>query len=469
MVLSHAHIDHSGRIPLLTKENFSGEIYATRPTADACRYLLMDSAEIQESDAQYLNYKTVKTFFSQIRAASFGKRVTQQEILEIKAMMKSNKVRLNDAVINDLIRQFRLESVTPLYTKKDAQVALTHLQGQPYRIPVTIGKETTCTFYDAGHILGSAVSIIKSQANGRRASILFTGDIGRYDNQILRDPCSDFMEEDRDIDFMIMESTYGDRLHEPMTDMVPMLEKVLKETYARGGSLIIPSFAFGRTQELVYAFHEIYQKGSVPKIPIYVDSPLAKELTQVYGEHPEVYDKETNDLFLSKGMNPFLFNQVHFIESIEQSMELNRDKTPHVVISASGMCEAGRILHHLRHKIHDERNTILIVGYMADNTLGRKIHDLGLAYEASGRSGAAPVVKFFNKEYPLKAHVVKLGGFSAHGDKEELLRFIRRSNLRIKRIAVVHGEESQSLAFASTLQKEGFDTVVPRFGEAVRI
>jgi metallo-beta-lactamase family protein len=469
VVLSHAHIDHSGRIPLLTKENFSGRIFATRATADACRYLLPDSAGIQESDAQYVNYKTVKTFFSQIKTASFGKQVTHQEISEIRGMMKSNKVRLNEPIINELIRQFRLEAVSPLYTQKDAEEALTYFQGQPYRSPITIGEDTTCTFYDAGHILGSALSVIKSRTNGRRATVLFTGDIGRYDSQILRNPCNDFLEEDRDIDLLIMESTYGDRLHEPLEDMLPMLEKVLKETYSRGGSVIIPSFAFGRTQELVYSLHEIYERGSAPKVPIYVDSPLAKELTQVYGEHPEVYDSEAKDTFLKKGLNPFLFNQIHFIDSVEQSMELNRDQRPHVVISASGMCEAGRILHHLRHKIHDERNTILIVGYMADNTLGRRIHDLGLAYEGSGRTGAPPIVKFFNKEYPLRAHVVKLGGFSAHGDRDELLRFVKDSNLRIKRIAVVHGEESQSLAFADTLRKNGYEAMVPRVGETLRL
>jgi metallo-beta-lactamase family protein len=200
-----------------------------------------------------------------------------------------------------------------------------------------------------------------------------------------------------------------------------------------------------------------------------VDSPLATNITRVFGEHPEVYDLETHETFLQKGHNPFYFDQVHFVGSVEESMALNREEKPHIVISASGMCEAGRVLHHLRHKIHNRRHTILIVGYMAQNTLGRRILEQGLAYEEAGRKGPPPMLKFLNKIYPLKARVRQLGGFSAHGDRDEMVRFLKTSNLRIKKIAVVHGEEDQSIAFAQHLQNEGFSAFVPNPGDSVRI
>jgi metallo-beta-lactamase family protein len=266
-----------------------------------------------------------------------------------------------------------------------------------------------------------------------------------------------------------MESTYGDRLHEPIVDMGPMLQQVIKDTIKRGGTLMVPAFAFGRTQQLLYFLHELYDAGEVPLLPVYVDSPLATRLTRVYGEHPEVYDQETHETFLSNAENPFSFKQMRFVKSVEESMALNRDENPKIVISASGMCEGGRILHHLRHKIHNQKNTILVVGFMAANTLGRRILDLGMAWEEEGRKGDAPIVKFYNKEYPLKAQVVKLGGFSAHGDRDEMLRFLKKSNLRIKKIAVVHGEESQSLAFADYLTDNGFKAFVPRPGQTLRV
>jgi metallo-beta-lactamase family protein len=196
---------------------------------------------------------------------------------------------------------------------------------------------------------------------------------------------------------------------------------------------------------------------------------LATKLTRVFAEHPEAYDEETHETFLQNGQNPFQFKQIHFVESVEESMALNRDQTPHIVVSASGMCEAGRILHHLRHKIHDSKNTILIVGYMAQHTLGRRILEQGLAYEESGRQGRPPLVKFMNKEYPLKARVVRLGGFSAHADKSEMIRLLKESNLNVKKIALVHGEEDQTIAFAETLKKENYPVVVPEKGETIEI
>jgi len=469
VVLSHGHIDHSGRLPLLVKGDFAGRIICTRSTAAACEYLLPDAAHIQESDANYLNYKTVRAALSQMGSSSQARKRSKKDDADLKKILKKNGHGLNVEAINDLIARFRLEGVAPLYTVDDARQALTYFDGYPYRHPITIGRQMTCTLYDAGHILGSALSVIRARDNGRSFTICYTGDIGRFDKPIIKDPTLIFDEDDRKVDLLIMESTYGDRLHEPVADLKPQLRQVLVDTYDRGGTILIPSFAFGRTQELLYVLHELYNENDVPRFPVYVDSPLASNITRVFAEHPEVYDKATHETFLKQGENPFQFDQIRFVASVEESMALNRDQTPHIVVAASGMCEAGRILHHLRYKIHNANNTILIVGYMAQHTLGRRILEQGLAYAASGRKGEPPLLKFMNKEYPLKARVVQLGGFSAHADKNEMHRFLKKSNLKVGKIVLVHGEEDQSLAFAEDLKSSGFEVAVPRKGETIEI
>lgn len=469
IVLSHAHIDHSGRLPLLTKNNFAGRIVCTRATAAASEYLLRDSAHIQESDANYLNYKTVRNALSRQHSSKGGTKISNRKSKEVKKILKKNRHDLNTGMIDELIETHQLEKVEPLYRIVDADEALELFDGYPYRHPISIGKDLTCTFYDAGHILGSAFALIRARQNGRDLRICYTGDIGRFDKPIIKDPTMDFGEEDQQIDLLVMESTYGDRLHEPVQDLKPQLKKILIETHERGGAIVIPAFAYGRTQELLYTLHELYDDPAVPRMPIYVDSPLATNITRVFGEHPEVYDEETHNAFLEKGKNPFSMDKIHFVGSVEESIALNHETKPHIVLSASGMCEAGRILHHLRFKIHNEKNTVLMVGYQAQNTLGRRILDLGLKYEKSGRKGKPPVVRIFNKEYPMKAHVVRLGGFSAHADKKEMLHFLKNSNLKIKKIALVHGEEDQILSFAESLKKEGFSVVVPRHGESVEV
>jgi len=469
IVLSHAHIDHSGRLPLLTKHDFNGRIICTRATAAACEYLLLDSAHIQESDADYLNYKTVRSALHKMETSMGAKKRSKKDADRLKTLLKKNRRRPDVETVNKLMNEYHLEGVHPLYTVEDAQQALSFFDGYPYRHPISIGQEMTCTLYDAGHILGSAFVLIRARDNGRNFTVGFSGDMGRFDKPIIEDPTLNFDDQDRELDLLIMESTYGDRLHEPVVDLKPKLKQVLADTYDRGGTILIPSFAFGRTQELLYVIHELYKENEVPRFPVYVDSPLATKITRVFVEHPEVYDQETHEAFLQQGKNPFQFDQVNFVKSVEESMALNRDETPHIVVSASGMCEAGRILHHLRHKIHDSKNTILIVGYMAQHTLGRRILEQGEAYEKSGRKGKAPLLRFMNKEYPLKARVVKLGGFSAHADKNEMRRLLQESNLKIKRIALVHGEEEQSLAFADDLKKDGFAVVVPRKGETITL
>jgi len=464
VILSHAHIDHSGRLPLLCREAFKGRIVCTRATADACRYLLPDSAHIQESDAAYLNYKMVRAALSGLPKHRLG-----ADPAKIRQALKQNHHRLNEDAICRLAAELGLELVEPLYTVADSQTALGFFDGYPYRHGITVGRDTDCRFYEAGHILGSCMAVVRTRANGRAVTIGYTGDIGRFGKPIIRDPALDLEPEDRQLDLLILESTYGNRDHEAVDNLKPGLEKVIRETVDRGGSVIIPAFAFGRTQELVYLLHQLYDEGRLPRIPVYVDSPLASNITQVFGEHPEVYDREAHDIFLSRGKNPFSFGQIHFIETVEQSMALNREEKPHIVIAASGMCEAGRVLHHLRHKIHNPRHTILIVGFMAQNTLGRRILELGSSWNKAGRKGPAPLVRFLNKDYPLQAHVAKLGGFSAHGDRHEMLRFLKAGGLVPKTIALVHGEQDQSLAFAEFLAAEGYNVMVPRPGQTITL
>lgn len=468
MILSHAHLDHSGRIPLVVKEGFTGRVFCTRATASACEYLLRDSAKIQEGDASYLNYKTARNFMAKLKTGG-KKDVTKEEMAEIKAVLKKGEHWLNSEAIADLLAEHQLEIVTPLYSIADAEDSLSHFHGVPYRNCATVGDDLTCTFYDAGHILGSAMAVL-SKGNGEsRKNIMFSGDVGRFNKPIINDPELEFAEEHREIDLLIMESTYGNRLHEPVKDMKPMLKKVLQETFARGGSVLIPAFAYGRTQEIIYYLHELYMAGEVQRVPVYVDSPLATNITHVFGEHPETYDEDTHETFLENGLNPFKFDHLQFVQTVEESMALNRDTRSHIVIAGSGMCEGGRILHHLRHKIHNDSNTVLIVGYMGANTFGRQIQEKAEGYEAGGRKGLPPVVRFYNKDYPLKARVVTLGGFSAHGDRDELCRFLTESNLNIKKIALVHGEEDQALSFKDHLIAKGFDVLVPYQGQTLHV
>jgi metallo-beta-lactamase family protein len=467
MVLSHAHIDHSGRIPLLTKAQFSGRIVTTRPTKDALDYMLLDSGHIQESDAQYLNYKSLRSFLYQLEQKK--QKVTNKEKANIKKLLKKSPYELATETIAKLQKEHGLERVFPLYTMDQARQSLSYIDGYPFGVPIIIGRDTTVKFYVAGHILGSAFSLITVKQADRTSRILYTGDVGRFDKSILKNPTLEFEEEDRDIDLFITESTYGDREHDPVEDLGDRLKNVLINTFKKGGSVIIPSFAYGRTQEIIYMLHKLYEEGEVPKQPIYVDSPLASNITTVFGEHPECYDRETHTTFLEHGINPFAFKGIKFVETVEESMKLTRDETPHVVISASGMCEAGRILHHLRYKIHNPKNTILLVGYMAQHTLGRRIEDLGMAITNGDASLDPPEVKILGKEYPLKARVEKIGGFSAHGDKHELERIITKSNLNIKKIGIVHGEASQSQAFSKRLEHLGYDTFIPAPGDRVEI
>ncbi|MGM0417894.1 MAG: MBL fold metallo-hydrolase RNA specificity domain-containing protein, partial [Thermodesulfobacteriota bacterium] len=460
MILSHGHIDHSGRIPLLVKNGFRGSVFCTRPTLDACRFLLMDSAHIQESDAAYLNYKSLRNHLYNL-SNNKNTDLTNRERKEIKNRLKLSRHELNTEEIEKEIDFYKIKKVKPLYTKTDAENALQCFSGYPYDEEIPIGKSMSVTFFDAGHILGSALCFIKISENGKNRTICYTGDIGRFGGSIVKNPTMMFPEEFRNIDLLITESTYGVRSHGAVEDLKQRVKEEVTKTVERGGSVIIPAFAFGRTQEVVYVLHELYDEGAVPKVPVFVDSPLGRNLTEVFGEHPEVYDKAAHKSFLQKGKNPFSFNEIRYISSVEESMEVLKMTKPHIVIASAGMCEAGRILHHLRYKIHNPLNNILIVGFMAENTLGRRIMEKGWEYKQANREGSPPELKFLNKTYPLKAEVSKISGFSAHADQTELTRFLKESNLNIKKIAVVHGEEDQSKEFVQYLKQNSFNAFLP--------
>jgi len=468
IVLSHAHIDHCGRIPLFVKSGFRGRILSTRPTVDAADYLLRDSAHLNEMDAQYINYKTARKFLIKKIENDKKKNPTQKEIKKIKRKLKKDKHKIDVEAVNEVIKKYDLNYIIPLYNSEDVETALKQFEGYPYQKEITVGKNMTCTFFEAGHILGSAISLIKLKNRQKTYRVLFTGDLGRFNKPILKDPQTCFPNNDRLIDLLILESTYGDRVHEPMGNLKERLRKIIVETNKRGGSVIIPAFAFGRTQEVIYFIHELFNEKKIPEIPVYVDSPLANRLTTVFGEHPETYDKMTHKSFLEKGQNPFIFEKLTYVSSVEESMKVMKDQSSKIVISASGMCEGGRILHHLRYHIHNSKNTILIVGYMAEHTLGRQIRDLGIESQ-NVNSKNPPTVKIFNKKYPVKARVEEIGGFSAHADQEEIMRFLKESELKIKKIALVHGEKRQIKAFSSFLNKKGYQAIVPFQGQIIRI
>jgi metallo-beta-lactamase family protein len=410
LLLSHAHIDHAGNIPSLVKSGFAGPIFSTPATRDLCSALLRDSGHIQEEDAEYLNKKRTKK----------GE-----------------------------------PPVEPIYTADDAIASINSFSSVGYDRPFQVAPGVTLTFRDAGHILGSAILVLDIEENGTKARLAFTGDLGRKGMAILRDP---FVVQD--VDYLVIESTYGDRLHDPIESTEQALHDVVVDTYNRGGKLIVPAFAVGRTQELVYALHRLTEKRDIPSLPIYVDSPLALNVTEVFRLHPECFDREVNEFLAgAKERDPFGFNRLTYIRTTQESKELNFLRQPAIIISASGMCEAGRVLHHLKNNVGDARNTILIVSWQAPDTLGRRLVE------------HAPVVKIFGEDYPVRARVETINGYSAHADRAELLEYVRQVGVgRLKATYVVHGEEPSSLALAEGLRDLGVTrVVVPKPGESVEL
>lgn len=409
LILSHAHIDHSGNIPNLVKSGFRGDIICTYATHDLCAIMLRDSAKIQQYDIEYLNKK---------------------------------RARQN------------LPLLDPIYTLEDAVECLKYFVAFGYERPRQIMPGVTLTFYDAGHILGSAIVAldIEDQESQQDIRLVFSGDLGRPHRPILRDPS--FIDE---ADVLLIESTYGDRLHQDEGDSDKKLERIINETYQRGGKVIVPAFAIGRTQELVYRLHHLVEKRDIPpRLPVYVDSPLAIDATGIYRLHPEAYDEDLHQ-FLMQDHNhdPFGFDMMQYTRSVEQSKSLNFLKESAVIISASGMAEAGRILHHLKNNVEDPRNTILITGWQAPHTLGRRLVE------------RQPVVKIFGEEYQLKAQVEKMSGLSAHADRDELLNWVGHFKTRPRHTYIVHGEEQVALTFADTLRQQGLQDVnVPYIGQS---
>jgi metallo-beta-lactamase family protein len=407
VVLSHAHIDHVGNLPNLVKQGFAGRVVCTRATRDLAEIMLEDSAFIQEKDAEYLNKRAAK---------------------------KGNAA----------------EPIEPLYTVEDAERAVGRLDGIPYHDTADVGAGVRATFREAGHILGSAsVELCFEARDGRpERRLLFSGDLGRKGMPILKDP-----ERWPAADLVISESTYGDRLHAPVEDTEAKLEDVMKRALERGGKVIVPAFSVGRTQNLVYALHKLCLQKRLPAMPIYVDSPLSQKATQVYRAHPECYDRETAEAFLEERRDPFGFKRLTYITSVELSKSLNEVKEPCVIISASGMCEAGRVLHHLKNNAADPRNTIVITGFQAENTLGRRIVD------------RVETIKVYGEEVPLKAEVATLNGFSAHADRKGIVEAFQGLGRRPERTLLVHGEMKQAEALKEHLASVGVDATIPAVGQ----
>ena len=391
VVMSHAHIDHSGALPSLTKAGFSGCVHGTLATADLLTVMLRDSASIQEKDIEFLNR----------RRRRHGR--TPKE---------------------------------PLYTIDDAEEAIGLLEGHRYHRPIPIVPGVTATFYDAGHILGSAVMELDLVEGNHRRKLVFTGDLGRKNLPILRDP-----ETPPEADELILESTYGDREHDPVEKVDERLADLIRRVFQRRGKILIPAFAVGRTQELVYAISRLIRADRIPCCSVFVDSPLAVNVTEIFARHPETYDAEIRKVLRETG-DPFGFDLVKYVRSVEESIQLNSRPAPFVVISASGMMEGGRILHHLRNNIEDPRNLILVVGYQAAHTLGRRL--------VEGRD----VVKIFGEEHRRRAEVVVMNEFSAHADRNEIIRWVNAFRRKPSRAFVVHGEESQSLPLAERLRAD---------------
>jgi len=400
VILSHAHIDHSGGLPLLVKNGFRGPIYSTFATRDLCNYMLMDSAYIQEKDAEYMKLKMAKKKGAQA-------------------------------------------PMEPLYTVDDAQKCLGQFYGVGYERAFVVTEGVVCSFYDAGHILGSSQIhlVIYEKETNKRYTFAFTGDLGRKNLPILRDP-----QVLPPTDYLMIESTYGNRFHESILDAGQHLQDTINRTVKRGGKIIIPAFSVERTQELVYHLNLLWQKKLIPDMPIYVDSPLSANVTEVFMNHPECFDAETFKEFVVNRKNPFGFGKLQYTHSVDESKALNNYNGPCIIISASGMCENGRILHHLKNNIEDPRNTIMIVGFMAKDTLGRKIED------------KQPIVNIFGEPHHVRAEVVVMDAFSGHADRSDLLDYLSQIK-GLKKIFLVHGEAEQQAAFKGYLNESGFKDV----------
>jgi metallo-beta-lactamase family protein len=392
VLLSHAHIDHSGALPALARYGFSGKVFATKATADLSEVMLADSAHIQESDCLYVNRKERRT--------------------------------------EEACRQ-------PFYTSDDVQTIKRQFVGLRYSDVVTPLPGMKTTFHDAGHILGSAAISLRIMEAGSTKTILFSGDLGRRQMPILRDP-----QPPPSCDILIIESTYGDRLHsETAEEAKQKASALIHHAIVNRSKIIVPAFAVGRTQDLVIWIKDMVKEGRVPPVPIYIDSPLALRATEVFRRHPECYDEDTYRILTTEG-DPFIAKYIRYVSSVQESQKLNTMRGPCVIIAASGMCEGGRVLHHLRHAIQDDTNVVAIVGFQAEHTLGRKLIE-----------GWDPV-PIFGVPVPRHARVVHFNGLSAHADREDLLGYVRAINPLPSNIFIVHGEHRQAFSLAAAIAAE---------------
>lgn len=406
VILSHAHIDHCGNLPNLCRKGFRGNIYSTFATRDLAAVMLADSAEIQRTDAEYVSLKRAKE----------GK-----------------------------------PPVEPLYSAQDAELAIRQFVGLNYHRPLPVAEGVTLTFADAGHILGSAQVILDIRENGRKYRFLFSGDIGRPHQEILRDP-----EPVEGVDYLQVESTYGAREHQDAVNANVELCRLMGNALRRGGKVIVPAFAVGRTQQLVYVLNQLSDTDALPKVPIFVDSPLSVNATEVFRLHPECFDEETTR-FLREQRNPFGMENLTYIREVAHSKKLNDLKDPAIIISASGMAEAGRIRHHLANHIGNPRNLILFVGYCAAHTLGAQI---------LARTGT---VNIFGQPHAVRAEIASIDSFSGHAGRSELAAYVKAIGGDIRKITVVHGDEDQSIAFGELLHtlRPAAEVIVPDPGQIV--
>ncbi len=403
MILSHAHIDHSGNIPTLVKKGFRGHVFTTFATRDLARIMLEDSAHLQEHDVYYINKRRQKQ----------GKKPFE-----------------------------------PLYTREDARESFYHFVGVNYHHKFQVNENVAFTFYDAGHILGSAITLLEITEKGKKILIGFTGDLGRPHRPILRDP-----EKIPNVDILISESTYGDRLHDKNENAMQKFAELIKTAVKRKAKIIIPAFSVGRTQELVYDLHKLFDAGRAPRIPVYVDSPLAVNATEIFRLHPECFDAETSQ-YIFRDEDPFGFNQLTYVRDKEVSKSLNKKEGPMIIISASGMCEGGRIVHHLANNIENPKNIIMIVGYSAEHTLCRKIMD------------GEKQVNILGEPFNVNAEVVVFHSFSGHADRDEMLAYFDNfDRSRIQKFFLVHGEHTAQQAFKQSLENIGFGNIeIPKRG-----
>jgi metallo-beta-lactamase family protein len=410
VVLSHAHIDHSGALPSLHKMGYRGPIFATPATQDLCSPMLLDAAMIQQADARHI-------------------------------------ARL-------IARGADIDPVEPLYDEADVRATLGQMVALPYHQRRQIAPGVTAQLLDAGHVLGSAIVVLDIEDEGRTLRLAFTGDLGRHHLPILRDP-----EIPRGVQCLITESTYGDRLHAPIEQMGDELAEVVRRTRARGGKIIIPSFALERAQEIIYELKLLRQRGALPAIPVYVDSPLAVKLTDVFRAHADCFDEAARALLHSSD-SPFDFPGLQYVSDVQDSMAIDEEDRPSITIAGSGMCEGGRVLHHLRRTMGDERNTIVIVGFQAPYTLGRRLVE------------RQSEVRIFGVKQARRAEVVVLNGFSAHADQKDLLEFADRVRAAgpTQRVILVHGEPGPQKALTDRLTQRGFaDVTAPALGQRLRL